>query len=402
MADSPYPSKAPRRKRSHKSGLTLDCSADDAKRVPMACIACRKRKIRCDGHQPACTNCTRNGKSGCRYERVTAEENQEVKTRKRLAKLRKEHCSKSEVEPPSQLATRRRWSRTISFDKDYIPVAPDVTSAGSLPYLSPSPSGLSSATHHLSLEQTQSESSPAFSPGRQGYFDHPGSSYPITPHDEPTEYFVAVHTAPVQTAPSVFAPVSSQASPYPLTPPMEDAYGCSNDPNCTCHYAAAVMQQQQPARRPTFGWSYSAPQVPTMHPYPRTPYEQPQPLYSPALSPTALPEAPIPQPPAYLLSNGDLPAPIPVRTAQQPSFIRVDPPMPAPLAVQPPMYTPYPAVAVQRDAFLSPEVPATWAEAFVEDDIPLDCAGMWTEPWVAVQGKAAPHDEYSGFEQEAW
>ncbi|GAA6055995.1 hypothetical protein JCM3770_002133 [Rhodotorula araucariae] len=404
MADSTYPAKSPRRKRSHKTGLSLECPPDDAKRVPMACIACRKRKIRCDGQQPSCNNCTKNGKNGCRYERVTAEENQEVKIRKRLAKLRKEHGPKGyEVDAPSQLSTRRRWSRTISFDKDYDPVAPTVTSSGSLPCLTPSPTGLSTATHQLSLEQQQARSA-AFSPRRQGYFDHSGSPYPITPHDEPTGYFVPIHAESAAAAAAVYGPVSAQASPYPLTPPMEDSYGC--DPSCTCHYAAAAaiaqQQQQQQVRRPAFGWSQSAPQLPTMHAYPRSPYGQPQPIYSPALSPDELPEACLPQPPAYLLNNNELPAPIPVRPIPQPSFIRVD--QPTSLVVHPPVYPSYPpTAAVQQDAFLAPEAPATWADAFVEDDIPLDCAGAWTEPWVGpVQSKAAPLDEYSGFEQEAW
>jgi len=50
MADTAYPgTKAPRRKRSSKSGLNAapDGSVvfDDAKRVSMACVACRKRCV---------------------------------------------------------------------------------------------------------------------------------------------------------------------------------------------------------------------------------------------------------------------------------------------------------------------------------------------------------------------
>ncbi|KPV78223.1 uncharacterized protein RHOBADRAFT_50717 [Rhodotorula graminis WP1] len=406
MADTAYPgAKVPRRKRSNKSGLNApDGSAglDDAKRVSMACVACRKRKIRCDGAQPGCHNCSKSGKSPCRYERVTAEENLEVKMRKRLAKLRKElSASKQQDDTSSQLGARRRWSRTISFDKNsYVPPPPAVTSTGSVPYLSPSPSGLSTAAHGLHLDSAGY----SYHHGHHGgYFDHPGSPYPITPTDEAPEYFVSV--PPVLGAPR-YPPFLDRAptghSPYPLTPPMDDGYSCATDPNCACHQPVPAhmappplppppRQQHHEQRRPSFPHSQSAPLLPSA-------------TYQARYSPSSYaPPAPPPLYPHERSTGLELAQPMPVR-AQPPSFIRAEPAAAVPLR-----FSPYPIVPVstaQDDAFLAPGRPANWADALGEDAVlDRERPAGYTELWIGEQSKAplaAAQGEYSHFEQAAW
>ncbi|GAA5907758.1 hypothetical protein JCM8208_005510 [Rhodotorula glutinis] len=414
MADTAYPgNKVPRRKRSHKSGLNAQDGQpgfDDAKRVSMACVACRKRKIRCDGAQPGCTNCSKHGKSPCRYERVTAEENLEVKMRKRLAKLRKEHSAKQQQDDTSsQLGARRRWSRTISFDKNsYLPPPPAVTSTGSVPYLSPSPSGLSTAARGLTLD------SAGYAYHQHGgYFDHPGSPYPITPTDEAPEYFVSVPTLGAPRYPPFLDRAPTGHSPYPLTPPMDDGYSCATDPNCPCHQSSPshmappplplpqqpLQQQQQPQRRPSFPHSQSAPLLPSAT------YQlqyAPASYAPPALSPTSLAPPP-PYPLERSTASHELAQPIPVR-AQPPSFIRAEPAAAVPLR-----FSPYPILPVstaQDDAFLAPGRPANWADALGEDALlDRERPAGYTELWLGEQSKAAPiaaHGEYSHFEQGAW
>ena len=328
--------------------------------------------------------------------------------RKRLAKLRKEHSAKQQQDDSSsQLGARRRWSRTISFDKNsYLPPPPAVTSTGSVPYLSPSPSGLSTAARGLALDSAGY----GYHHGQHGgYFDHPGSPYPITPTDEAPEYFVSV---PTLGAPR-YAPFLDRAptghSPYPLTPPMDDGYSCANDPNCGCqqqlqsHMAPPLplpqqQHQQAPAqRRPSFAHSQSAPLLPSAT------YQlqyTPASYAPPALSPTSL----APPPPYPLERTGhDLAAPIPVRT-QPPSFIRAEP-----AAAVPPRFSPYPALPVataQVDAFLAPGRPANWADALGEDAVlDRERPAGYTELWIGEQSKAVPagaQGEYSHFEQAAW
>jgi len=328
--------------------------------------------------------------------------------RKRLAKLRKEHSAKQQQDDSSsQLGARRRWSRTISFDKNsYLPPPPAVTSTGSVPYLSPSPSGLSTAARGLALDSAGY----GYHHGQHGgYFDHPGSPYPITPTDEAPEYFVSV---PTLGAPR-YAPFLDRAptghSPYPLTPPMDDGYSCANDPNCGCqqqlqsHMAPPLplpqqQHQQAPAqRRPSFAHSQSAPLLPSAT------YQlqyTPASYAPPALSPTSL----APPPPYPLERTGhDLAAPIPVRT-QPPSFIRAEP-----AAAVPPRFSPYPALPVataQVDAFLAPGRPANWADALGEDALlERERPAGYTELWIGEQSKAVPagaQGEYSHFEQAAW
>ncbi|CAO1627916.1 unnamed protein product [Parajaminaea phylloscopi] len=54
----------------------------------MACIHCRRRKIRCDGTEPACGVCQRLGKQ-CDYEAITEEENIVAREKKRASRFRK-------------------------------------------------------------------------------------------------------------------------------------------------------------------------------------------------------------------------------------------------------------------------------------------------------------------------
>lgn len=367
--------------------------------------------------------------------------------RKRLARLRKEHSAKQQQdESSSQLGARRRWSKTISFDKNtFLPAPPPITSTGSVPYLSPSPTGLSTAAGQLTLNTARS---PYHGPPvHGGYFDQPGSPYPLTPGDEAPGYFV---TVPIQAAPMYppFERVTAGHSPYPLTPP-DEAYSssCANDPNCTCHYPPQVMapppplpQQQQQQRRPAFAHSQSAPVLPSVPyglQYGAGPVDAVSP-YAPPPPPRGLSPTSLPPPPPYLVDrsatdgitpgggsgNGarhEIAAPIPVRALPaQPSFIRPEPPAAPFVVAPPPGFVPYPVAAHPGgdDAFLAPNQPATWADALGEDPLLVEerggagpggggGGGGYTEMWVGDHSKngQAPFlaaDYGAHFEQPVW
>ncbi|CAO1618311.1 unnamed protein product [Sympodiomycopsis kandeliae] len=54
----------------------------------MACVNCRKRKIRCDSRQPVCSTCERLGKK-CDYEPISEQENLIAREKKRVSRLRR-------------------------------------------------------------------------------------------------------------------------------------------------------------------------------------------------------------------------------------------------------------------------------------------------------------------------
>ncbi|KAF6767467.1 Zn(2)-C6 fungal-type DNA-binding domain protein [Kalmanozyma brasiliensis GHG001] len=59
-------------------------------RIAVACVCCRKRKVRCDGKEPdACSLCKRLGRD-CKYVPVPKEDNDKNRERKRESKARKE------------------------------------------------------------------------------------------------------------------------------------------------------------------------------------------------------------------------------------------------------------------------------------------------------------------------
>ncbi|PWN29444.1 hypothetical protein BDZ90DRAFT_273434 [Jaminaea rosea] len=57
-------------------------------RATMACVHCRRRKIRCDGQEPACGTCQRLNKP-CEYEAISEEENVIAREKKRASRIRK-------------------------------------------------------------------------------------------------------------------------------------------------------------------------------------------------------------------------------------------------------------------------------------------------------------------------
>ncbi|GJN92225.1 hypothetical protein Rhopal_005255-T1 [Rhodotorula paludigena] len=426
MADAPYPSKAPRRKRSHKSSLGdsehSDHRSDATRRVGMACIACRKRKIRCDGAQPSCTH----------------EENLEVKMKKRLAKLRKEQKDNDELDEPSpRLGTRRRWNRTISFDPEVEGLSPPSTSS----HPAVSPSGLSYAAERLSLTTSVHEplTAPAWSaPRRTSYFDpaYPHSPAAQTPAEEPGHgYFFQVAPA----AASYAQETRYSTATYPLTPPMEDSMYAAqvdahHDANCACMYASHAVQKALPqpplqplARpRPAFAQSRSAPQVPTLQqlsiPAAATaPHRalyglqqaRPSEQHTPALSPGDSVSSSFVLPPgqaAVVHSLGDavpLHAPVPLREARLPAYVLAESLSPHEYSQQQQQKDevtfeqPHvPASYRQMDAFLSPEPAKDWSAALVEDDAPGNTT--WTEVWVEEQSRSTSLDLYNSRFEQVW
>ncbi|GAA5861189.1 hypothetical protein JCM8547_008513 [Rhodosporidiobolus lusitaniae] len=108
--------------------IPVKALTSEPRRMGLACASCRRRKIRCDGKQPSCTNCARQGKEECVYVPVSFEENQAVKERKQLAKLRKDKVRAGEfVESTSSRPTRsprlaRSRKASTSTSEDRLPV----------------------------------------------------------------------------------------------------------------------------------------------------------------------------------------------------------------------------------------------------------------------------------------
>ncbi|GAA5892039.1 hypothetical protein JCM6882_005672 [Rhodosporidiobolus microsporus] len=271
-------------RRKRNKSLDSDDSSQDAatraeeqrKRVNLACATCRRRKIRCDGLKPACTNCSRQGRDECNYIAVSAEENQAVKERKQLAKLRREQQKDKEkgkervdkpvadegekvvkvkretkdakVEPhridETQLSTRRRWNRTIRFDaqgarsvrsvasSNHSPAlqTPSLASPGARSHVSlqpgPTPGGLTAATlaWHITTPN-EPRTAPVGTASRSSYFDPAYAaqpSYPVSPYGDSVGSFasppqVAYEVSPVSSRrelPSCASPVV-QADPIP-------------------------------------------------------------------------------------------------------------------------------------------------------------------------------------------
>ncbi|GAA5883992.1 hypothetical protein JCM3774_004571 [Rhodotorula dairenensis] len=226
MYDAASPA-TPRRKRSAKSMAISDdedAAGEGLKRVSIACVTCRRRKIRCDGRQPACTTCTKNRKTGCTYVRVTPEENSEVKARKRLAREQKAQYKALGIEPPPKLHVgRRRWEHTIRFEQQKlrgVTVQPPTTASEAGPY---SPESYSTSTWRLGdvIRPTVPQSAPVATQERRGYFERPELARASATYPGTTVEAVA---APAPVPSYAFPPVKPMPaySPYPLTPPMDE------------------------------------------------------------------------------------------------------------------------------------------------------------------------------------
>lgn len=55
---------------SHDCQLTIFQAGKERKRLPLACIACRRKKIRCSGEKPTCRHCLRS-RTPCVYKQST-------------------------------------------------------------------------------------------------------------------------------------------------------------------------------------------------------------------------------------------------------------------------------------------------------------------------------------------
>ncbi|KAK9894150.1 hypothetical protein P389DRAFT_103928 [Cystobasidium minutum MCA 4210] len=75
-----------------KSPESSDVSNDARRRITIACLRCRHRKIRCDGSEP-CNKCNSAG-ADCQYYAVTKEENQAAREKKALAKATRNKAAK--------------------------------------------------------------------------------------------------------------------------------------------------------------------------------------------------------------------------------------------------------------------------------------------------------------------
>ncbi|GAA5864955.1 hypothetical protein JCM1840_005691 [Sporobolomyces johnsonii] len=93
-------------------------------------VAFANRKIKCDGEQPSCRNCTLNPKAeGCHYKPVSFEENLAAKERKRLTKLKKEKSRDSahsydekrrariKMGDAPKPGGRRRWNESLELPR---------------------------------------------------------------------------------------------------------------------------------------------------------------------------------------------------------------------------------------------------------------------------------------------
>lgn len=58
-------------------------------RVSTACTYCRYRKVKCDGGKPSCSFCVHTSRCECVYAKVSEEENQYLRTRKRELRARR-------------------------------------------------------------------------------------------------------------------------------------------------------------------------------------------------------------------------------------------------------------------------------------------------------------------------
>ncbi|CEH19432.1 c6 transcription factor prf [Ceraceosorus bombacis] len=79
-------------------------------RVPVACLHCRSRKVRCDGQQPSCGLCTRIGRP-CVYSKVSEEENLKLRARKRALKEKRalERAGKQRADARSKAGPSSHW-----------------------------------------------------------------------------------------------------------------------------------------------------------------------------------------------------------------------------------------------------------------------------------------------------
>ncbi|GAA5981314.1 hypothetical protein JCM10908_004065 [Rhodotorula pacifica] len=230
MNDYSSPASAPRRKRSVKSMAISDGEdpvGEGLKRVSIACTTCRRRKIRCDGRQPACTTCTKNRKTGCTYVRVTPEENLEVKARKRFAREQKAQYKALGIEPPTKLNVgRRRWEHNIRFEQQKLRgVAPVVQQQSPPPDLAAcSPEGFNTSSWRFGGVGRAAipHTVPVAVEERCGYFEQPErilmSSSPVGRLDAQPQAPTTYTFPPVKP---LSGPMPAY-TPYPLTPPMDE------------------------------------------------------------------------------------------------------------------------------------------------------------------------------------
>ncbi|GAA6006711.1 hypothetical protein JCM10207_005028 [Rhodosporidiobolus poonsookiae] len=331
---NPITSPTSRRRRSTKSSSDLARDAlphgkkeDDRTRIGVACVSCRKRKIRCDGQQPACANCVKAGRHECSYVAVSAEENKAAKERKLEAKLRREARNADNARRASaeslaesapddsaafatQLSARRRWNRTIRLDsrgglskKASSSAASSASGHGKAPrpLSMATPSGLSEAALGWHISSPGCHTAPVSSATRKSYFDHdPGTLQPLTPLDEvrpPTTAFLAPangffgapssatlsSTSPSPSSGAIPLPPEPQYPPTPPTDaiPLADAilsvpttnpwtdFSSGTASRSTPHaYAQSQLRQPQYDSTPNAAWQlyHALPDVPVSAP----------------------------------------------------------------------------------------------------------------------------------------
>ncbi|GAA5880611.1 hypothetical protein JCM3774_004751 [Rhodotorula dairenensis] len=250
------PTSSPRRKRSMSSMATSDGADFDDSRLKRAPIA----KIRCDGNQPSCSNCTKHRKIGCTYVRVTPEENLQAKAKKRAAREHKAKYAALGLDPPPTMNTgRRRWEYTIRFQQQKLHGRNGSGSGGgsnaaeqegeagpsSAELAEYSPEGFSTSSWRIGDVVRQAAAHPAntVTPAeqRREYYSeqaqqqdppcwagsplqkHAGSpQWPPPPVPGPLPY-----SAPPVMRPS--GPVLAY-TPYPLTPPMDEQQSDKGSP----------------------------------------------------------------------------------------------------------------------------------------------------------------------------
>lgn len=119
-------------------------------RVSTACTYCRYRKVKCDGGKPSCGFCVHMGRSECVYAKVSEEENQHLRRRKRelrarraAERIRAEQEQRASSQSPSstafilnpaldssspQTATKRRRSSVPKRSREISMASSSVTS----------------------------------------------------------------------------------------------------------------------------------------------------------------------------------------------------------------------------------------------------------------------------------
>lgn len=88
-------------------------------RVSTACTYCRYRKVKCDGGKPFCSFCVHMGRSECIYAKVSEEENQHLRRRKRELRARRA-AERLEAEKEQNLASPQSPSSSMFILNDLL------------------------------------------------------------------------------------------------------------------------------------------------------------------------------------------------------------------------------------------------------------------------------------------